>query len=66
MVHRGAGQDPPGRANGVYGVDDGKSTLIGRLLYDSKAIFEDQLEAIETLEQQLREDLASQPSTNLS
>src|SRR5437764_5587889 len=26
---------------------DGKSTLIGRLLYDSKAIFEDQLEAIE-------------------
>lgn len=27
-------------------VDDGKSTLIGRLLYDSKAIFEDQLEAI--------------------
>ena len=29
-------------------VDDGKSTLIGRLLYDSKAIFEDQMEAIET------------------
>lgn len=28
-------------------VDDGKSTLIGRLMYDSKAIFEDQLEAIE-------------------
>ena len=28
-------------------VDDGKSTLIGRLLYDSKAIFEDQLDAIE-------------------
>ena len=27
-------------------VDDGKSTLIGRLLYDSKAIFEDQLESI--------------------
>jgi sulfate adenylyltransferase subunit 1 len=27
-------------------VDDGKSTLIGRLLYDSKAIFEDQMEAI--------------------
>ena len=27
-------------------VDDGKSTLIGRLLYDSKAIFEDQLEDI--------------------
>lgn len=28
-------------------VDDGKSTLIGRLLFDSKAIFQDQLEAIE-------------------
>src|SRR3712207_4716985 len=28
-------------------VDDGKSTLIGRLLYDSKAIFEDQYEAVE-------------------
>jgi bifunctional enzyme CysN/CysC len=28
-------------------VDDGKSTLIGRLLYDSKAIFEDQLSAVE-------------------
>ena len=27
-------------------VDDGKSTLIGRLLYDSKSIFEDQYEAI--------------------
>ena len=29
-------------------VDDGKSTLIGRLLFDSKAIFEDQLGAVET------------------
>lgn len=28
-------------------VDDGKSTLIGRLLYDSKSIFEDQLDSIE-------------------
>jgi translation elongation factor EF-1alpha len=28
-------------------VDDGKSTLIGRLLYDSKSILADQLEAIE-------------------
>jgi sulfate adenylyltransferase subunit 1 len=28
-------------------VDDGKSTLIGRLLHDSKSIFEDQLEAVE-------------------
>lgn len=28
-------------------VDDGKSTLIGRLLYDSKSIFQDQLESVE-------------------
>jgi len=28
-------------------VDDGKSTLIGRLLHDSKSIFEDQLDAVE-------------------
>jgi bifunctional enzyme CysN/CysC len=33
-------------------VDDGKSTLIGRLLYDSKAIFEDQLEALEATSRQ--------------
>lgn len=32
-------------------VDDGKSTLIGRLLYDSKSIFEDQLEAVEASSQ---------------
>ena len=31
----------------VGSVDDGKSTLIGRLLYDTKSIFEDQLEAVE-------------------
>lgn len=29
-------------------VDDGKSTLIGRLLYDSKSIFEDQMDAVES------------------
>ena len=28
-------------------VDDGKSTLIGRLLYDAKSLFEDQIEAVE-------------------
>ena len=28
-------------------VDDGKSTLIGRLLYDTKQIFDDQLSALE-------------------
>ena len=32
-------------------VDDGKSTLIGRLLYDSKSIFQDQMDAIETASQ---------------
>ena len=37
-------------------VDDGKSTLIGRLLYDSKAIFEDQLAAIERVTEQRGED----------
>jgi bifunctional enzyme CysN/CysC len=34
-------------------VDDGKSTLIGRLLYDSKSIFEDQLEAVERTSEQM-------------
>lgn len=33
-------------------VDDGKSTLIGRLLYDSKSIFADQLEAVERTSQE--------------
>src|SRR5881397_634710 len=33
-------------------VDDGKSTLIGRLLYDTKTIFEDQLEAVERTSRQ--------------
>lgn len=32
-------------------VDDGKSTLIGRLLYDSKSIFEDQMEAVKVSSQ---------------
>lgn len=34
-------------------VDDGKSTLIGRLLYDSKSIFEDQLQAVKTASKRL-------------
>ncbi len=34
-------------------VDDGKSTLIGRLLYDSKSIFEDQLAAVEETSRQM-------------
>jgi bifunctional enzyme CysN/CysC len=37
-------------------VDDGKSTLIGRLLYDSKAIFADQLEAVERTSRDRGED----------
>jgi bifunctional enzyme CysN/CysC len=37
-------------------VDDGKSTLIGRLLYDTKSIFEDQMEAIETASARRGED----------
>ena len=34
-------------------VDDGKSTLIGRLLYDTKSIFQDQMEAIEDTSKQM-------------
>lgn len=37
-------------------VDDGKSTLIGRLLYDSKSIFEDQMEAIEAVSERKGEE----------
>ena len=37
-------------------VDDGKSTLIGRLLYDSKAIFDDQYEAIKASSEKRGED----------
>jgi bifunctional enzyme CysN/CysC len=39
----------PLRFASVGSVDDGKSTLIGRLLHDSKSIFEDQLEHIEAV-----------------
>jgi bifunctional enzyme CysN/CysC len=37
-------------------VDDGKSTLIGRLLYDSKSIFKDQLESVERASQDRGEE----------
>lgn len=37
-------------------VDDGKSTLIGRLLYDSKAIFEDQMEQLEMVSERRGEE----------
>ena len=38
-------------------VDDGKSTLIGRLLYDSKTLFSDQIETIEKVSQKRGENL---------
>jgi sulfate adenylyltransferase subunit 1 len=38
-------------------VDDGKSTLIGRLLYDSKTLFSDQIENLEKISQQRGENL---------
>jgi sulfate adenylyltransferase subunit 1 len=38
-------------------VDDGKSTLIGRLLYDSKTLLQDQLENLERLSEQRGEEL---------
>src|SRR5690348_8265968 len=47
------GSQPPGQEKELLrfltcgSVDDGKSSLIGRLLYDSKLIFEDQLSAVE-------------------
>jgi sulfate adenylyltransferase large subunit len=40
-------------------VDDGKSTLIGRLLYDSKAIFEDQLASVERTSRERGEDFTN-------
>jgi sulfate adenylyltransferase subunit 1 len=40
-------------------VDDGKSTLIGRLLYDSKSIFEDQLEAVKLTSQRRGEEVVN-------
>ena len=40
-------------------VDDGKSTLIGRLLYDSKSIFEDQLASLEDVSERMGLDGAN-------
>jgi sulfate adenylyltransferase large subunit len=40
-------------------VDDGKSTLIGRLLYDSKSIFADQLEAVERTSRERGEEMTN-------
>jgi len=38
-------------------VDDGKSTLIGRLLYDSKTIFEDQIDSVKRVSEQRGEEM---------
>ena len=46
-------------------VDDGKSTLIGRLLYDSKSIFEDQLEAVEEASKSRGQDDGGVPNLAL-
>ncbi len=43
------------RVSTAGSVDDGKSTLLGRLLYDTKSIFEDQLESLEKLSRSLGE-----------
>lgn len=43
----------------IGSVDDGKSTLIGRLLYDSKAILEDQLAAVKRSSKTLGEDFVN-------
>jgi hypothetical protein len=44
----GHGSKPLLRFNTCGSVDDGKSTLIGRLLYETKALFDDQLATLET------------------
>jgi len=64
VTQRGATGDPAeiGRHMDILrlatagSVDDGKSTLIGRLLYDSKAIFEDQLASVERTSKERGED----------
>ncbi len=42
-------------------VDDGKSTLIGRLLYDSKTIFDDQYEAIKATSESGARSMSTSP-----
>ncbi len=49
LLMDGSAARAPLRFATVGSVDDGKSTLIGRLLHDSKSIFEDQLEHIEAV-----------------
>ena len=45
-------------------VDDGKSTLIGRLLYDSKSIHQDQYEAIERVSNKRGEEQVNLSSSD--
>ena len=60
---RGGRPEPDGRHMDILrlatagSVDDGKSTLIGRLLFDSKSIFEDQLAAVERTSKERGEGL---------
>jgi bifunctional enzyme CysN/CysC len=64
-TRRGAGVGDPDRVMDILrlatagSVDDGKSTLIGRLLYDSKAIFEDQLASVERTSKERGEDFTN-------
>jgi sulfate adenylyltransferase subunit 1 (EFTu-like GTPase family) len=39
----------------IGSVDDGKSTLLGRLLYDAQALFEDQIQSVQDYSQKNRE-----------
>ena len=66
MTSASPGGRPPGtprmdilRFATAGSVDDGKSTLIGRLLYDSKSIFEDQLEAVERTSRDRGEEMTN-------
>jgi sulfate adenylyltransferase large subunit len=52
----GTGGLPPLRLATAGSVDDGKSTLIGRLLHDTKTVFEDQLAAVAAASRRLGED----------
>ena len=46
-------------------VDDGKSTLIGRLLHDAKSIFEDQLDAVTDASERMGLDAPNNAEFNL-
>ncbi len=41
-------------------VDDGKSTLIGRLLYDTKSVLQDQMESVEKVSRDRGDDKVSE------